>query len=104
MATTAEITLAVRKPWAKVVPVDGVLLGVLPEARKFELRLPGGDSGTMEGAVSEDLALKYMSDMAFKERLLLQPVRAQVKLIRTTRSGRLVKERRVLEALEPVGG
>ena len=85
----------------EVVPIDGVLLGVLPEARKFELRLPGADGGTMEGAVSEDLALKYTLDAAFKERLLLQPVRAQVKLIRTTRNRRLVKERRVLEALEP---
>lgn len=84
-----------------VVPVDGVLLGILPEARKFELRLP---DGTMEGAVSEDLAIKYTSDVAFKERLLLQPVRAQVKFIRTVRNGRLVKERRVLEALEPAGG
>lgn len=85
----------------EVIPVDGVLLGVLPEARKFELRLP---DGTMEGAVSEDLALKYTSDVAFKERLLLQPVRAQVKFIRTMRNGRLVKERRVLEALEPALG
>lgn len=88
----------------EVVPIDGVLLGVLPEARKFELRLPGDDGRTMEGAVSEDLALNYTSDAAFKERLLLQPVRAQVKLIRTTRNGRLVKERRVLEALEPAAG
>ncbi len=82
----------------EVVPVDGVLLGVLPEARKFELKLP---EGTMEGAVSEDLAFKYTSDVAFKEQLLLKPVRAQVKFIRTKRNGRLVKERRVLEALEP---
>ena len=57
--------------------------------------------GTMEGAVSEDLAFKYTSDAAFKERLLLQPVRAQVKFVRTKRNGRLVKERRILEALEP---
>lgn len=82
----------------EVVPVDGVLLGVLPEARKFELKLP---EGTMEGAVSEDLAVKYTSDAAFKERLLLQPVRAQVNFVRTKRNGRLVKERRILEALEP---
>ncbi|MCA3622755.1 MAG: hypothetical protein IOC52_01120 [Methylobacterium sp.] len=85
----------------EVVPMDGVLLGVLPEARKFELRLPGDDASTMEGAVSEELAFKYTSDAAFKERLLLQPVRAQVKFIRTSRNGRLVRERRVLEALEP---
>lgn len=81
--------------------VDGVLLGVLPEARKFELKLPGEDSGAIEGTISEDLAFKYTSDIAFKERLLLQPVRAQVKIVRTMRNGRLVRERRVLEALEP---
>lgn len=85
----------------EVVPVDGILLGILPEARKFELKLPGEDGATMEGAVSEDLSLKYTSDAAFKERLLLQPVRAQVKVIRTSRNGRLVRERRILEALEP---
>lgn len=82
----------------EVLPIDGVLLGVLPEARKFELKLL---EGTMEGAVSEDLAFKYTSDAAFKERLLLQPVRAQVKFVRTKRNGRLVKERRILESLEP---
>jgi hypothetical protein len=82
----------------EVVSVDGVLLGVLPEARKFELRL---SDGTMEGSVSEDLALKYTSDVAFTERLLLQHVRAQVKFIRTVRNGRMVKERYVLQALEP---
>ncbi|MGX5775644.1 hypothetical protein [Methylorubrum zatmanii] len=81
--------------------MEGVLLGVLPEARKFELKLPGEDSGTIEGTISEDLAFKYTSDIAFKERLLLQPVRAQMKIIRTMRNGRLVRERRVLEALEP---
>jgi len=82
----------------EVISVDGVLLGVLPEARKFELKLL---EGTMEGAVSEELAFKYTADAAFKERLLLQPVRGQVKFVRTKRNGRLVKERRVLEALEP---
>lgn len=85
----------------EIGPVDGVLLGVLPEARKFELKLPGEDSGTIEGTISEDLAFKYTSDVAFKERLLLRPVRAQVKVVRTTRNGRLVRERHVLEALEP---
>jgi hypothetical protein len=81
--------------------VDGVLLGVLPDSREFELRPPGDDAVTIKGAISEDLALKYTADVAFKERLLLQPVRAQVKVIRTTRNGRLVRERRVLEAVEP---
>lgn len=82
----------------ELVSVDGVLLGILPEARKFELKL---HEGTMEGAISEDLALKYTSDAAFKERLLLQPVRAQIKFVNTKRNGRLVKERRILESLEP---
>ncbi|KZE29785.1 hypothetical protein IMF23_09010 [Chelatococcus daeguensis] len=84
-----------------VQSIDGVLLGVLPEARKFELKLPGEGGPIMEGAVSEDLALKYTSDAAFKERLLLQSVRAQVKIVRTRRNGRLVRERCVLEAIEP---
>lgn len=85
----------------EVGPVDGVLLGVLPDAREFELKPPGDDAATIKGAISEDLALKYTGDAAFKERLLLQPVRAQIKVIRTSRNGRLVRERRILEALEP---
>ena len=85
----------------EVGPVDGVLLGVLPDSREFELKPPGDDALTIKGAISEELALKYTADAAFKERLLLQPVRAQIKVIRTTRNGRLVRERRVLEALEP---
>lgn len=81
--------------------VDGVLLGVLPESREFELKPPGDDADTIKGAISDDLALKYKADVAFKERLLLQPVRAQIKVVRTTRNGRLLRERRLLEALEP---
>ncbi len=85
----------------EVGPMDGILLGVLPDSREFELKPPGDDAVTIKGAISEELALKYTADAAFKERLLLQPVRAQIKVIRTTRNGRLVRERRVLEALEP---
>ncbi|HEY8595622.1 MAG TPA: hypothetical protein VIL84_10295 [Devosiaceae bacterium] len=81
--------------------VDGILLGVLPESHEFELRPLGDDSITIKGTISDDLALKYRADTAFKERLLLQPVRAHIKVIRTTRNGRLLRERRVLETLEP---
>lgn len=86
----------------EVGPVDGVLLGVLPDSREFELKPPGDEATTIKGAISEELALKYTADAAFKERLLLQLVRAQIKVIRTFRNGRLVRERRVLEALEPL--
>lgn len=85
----------------EVGPVDGILLGVLPDSREFELRPPGEDAVTIKGTISEELALKYTADAAFKERLLLQPVRAQLKVVRTTRKGHLVRERRILEALEP---
>ena len=85
----------------EIVAIDGVLMGILPEAKKFELKLPGDDLPSMQGTVADDLVVKYTSDTAFKERLLLQPVRAQVKVIQTTRNGRLVRERRILEALEP---
>jgi hypothetical protein len=84
----------------EVGPVSGILLGVLPTAREFELQLPGDDNETIKGAISEDLASKYIADVAFREQLLLRPVLAQIKVIRTSRNGRLVRERRVLEALE----
>jgi hypothetical protein len=84
-----------------VQAVDGVLLGILPEARRFELKLLGDAALTMDGSVSESLAFKYTADAAFKERLLLKPVRAQIKYTRTIRNGRILQERRVLEALEP---
>lgn len=84
----------------EIEPVDGVLLGVLPDSREFELKTQVDDQ-TIKGSISDELALKYTADVAFKERLLLQPVRAQIKVIRTSRNGKLVRERRVLEALEP---
>lgn len=84
------------------IPVNGILLGVLPDSREFELRPPEEGAATIKGSISEELALKYTADTAFKERLLLQPVRAQIKVIRTSRRGRTIRERRVLEALEPI--
>ncbi len=81
--------------------VDGVLLGVLPESHKFELKLPGDEDVTLRGTVSDDLASKYTLDTAFKDQLLLKPVRAQIRTVRTVRSGKLVTEKKILEALEP---
>jgi hypothetical protein len=81
--------------------VDGVLLGVLPDSRQFELKPPGDDVSTIKGEISEELALKYTVDTSFKEQLLLQPVRAQLNHIRTVRNGRVVREQRILEAIEP---
>ncbi len=84
----------------ELATVVGILLGVLPDSREFELRLPDGEGDILRGSVSEDLAFKYTSDTAFKDKLLLQPVRAHINTVSTLRNGRLVKERRVLEALE----
>jgi hypothetical protein len=81
--------------------VDGVLLSVLPDSRQFELKPPGDDVSTIKGEISEELALKYTVDTSFKEQLLLQPVRAQLNHIRTIRNGRVVREQRILEAIEP---
>jgi hypothetical protein len=85
----------------EMVAVDGVLLGVLPESREFELKPPGEEATAIKGTISEELALKYTADAAFKDRLLLKAVLAQIKVVRTSRNGRVVRERRVLEALEP---
>jgi hypothetical protein len=73
---------------------------MLPISREFELRLPDGEGNILRSSVSEDLALKCTSDTAVKEQRLLQPVRAHINTVSTFRSGRLVKERSVLEALE----
>ncbi|MDN2566534.1 hypothetical protein N1F89_09890 [Aquibium sp. A9E412] len=80
---------------------DGVLLGILPDAHQFELRIEG-DHPTMKGAVADDLVTKYLADVQFKEQLLLKPVRASIKFVRTLRNGKLVKEQRILENLEPL--
>lgn len=82
--------------------VSGTLMGVLPESHEFELRAFGGDEETIKGAITEDLAVKYTNDTEFKEQLLLKPVRAQLKALRTMRNGRLVRQRLILEALEPL--
>lgn len=79
---------------------NGVLLGILPDSHEFELQLPD-EQGTLKGSVTDDLTLKYVADQAFKEQLLLKPVRAQVRYIRTTRNGRMVKQQLSLENLEP---
>ncbi|MBY3027591.1 hypothetical protein HF265_00450 [Rhizobium leguminosarum] len=78
--------------------IQGVLLGILPDSREFELQLPD-DAGTMKGSVSEDLAARYLTDSAFKERLLLRPVTAQLTLTRTMRVGRTIKQQIVLNSL-----
>lgn len=83
-----------------VEPTDGILLGILPESRQFELKRSGDDAETIKGAISKELAFKYTADVAFKERLLLRPVRAQITFVRTTRNGKIVRERRVLESVE----
>ena len=81
--------------------IEGTLLGILPEARRFELKFQGEYGLTIKGSISDDLALKYVADANFKERLLLQPVRARIKRIQTVRNGRMIREQLSLEALEP---
>ncbi|EJJ27401.1 hypothetical protein [Rhizobium sp. CF142] len=79
---------------------DGVLLGILPDSHEFELQLPE-DQGTLKGSVTDDLTFKYVTDQAFKEQLLLKPVKALVKYTRTSRNGQLIKQQVSLENLEP---
>ncbi|ESY03577.1 hypothetical protein X753_21285 [Mesorhizobium sp. LNJC399B00] len=86
-----------------VEEVDGTLLGILPDAHQFEMRLPGDDGGTLKGSVADDLALKYLADLQFKETLLLKPVRASINYIRTMRNGKVIKEHKVLQNLVPLG-
>lgn len=88
----------------EVEEIEGTLLGILPEAHQFELRIPGDGGGTLKGSVADDLALKYLADLRFKETLLLKPVRASINYIRTLRNGKLIKELKVLQNLVPPWG
>ncbi|BAB50789.1 hypothetical protein [Mesorhizobium japonicum] len=81
--------------------VEGTLLGILPDAHQFELRLQG-DAGTLKGNVADDLAVKYLADLQFKDTLLLKPVRASITYIRTSRNGKLIKEHKLLQNLVPL--
>jgi hypothetical protein len=84
-----------------VESIYGILLGILPESRQFELKSPGDEVPTLRGGISEDLAVKYTADAAFKERLLLKPVRAEIRRTQTMRNGNLLREQRVLVSVEP---
>jgi len=86
----------------EIETVSGILLGILPESRQFELKPSDGDAQTIKGAISEELASKYTADLAFRDQHLLRPITAQIKHIRTIRNGRLVREQLILEAVEPI--
>ncbi|MBO9122801.1 MULTISPECIES: hypothetical protein [unclassified Rhizobium] len=79
---------------------EGVLLGMLPDSREFELQLHG-EAATVKGSVSEEIATRYITDSAFKERLLLRPVTAHLTLTKTMRLGTMIRQQLVLESLEP---
>ncbi len=80
--------------------LEGVLLGILPDSREFELQLLES-AGTLKGLVSEDLTLRYVTDAGFKEQLLLRPVKARLTLTKTARHGSVIKQQMVLEGLDP---
>lgn len=80
--------------------IDGFLLGVLPDSQNFELELVGAD-GILKGTATDELVEKYVTDQAFKEQLLLKPVKAHLRYTRTFRSGKMLREQVVLENLEP---
>ncbi len=82
------------------VTLNGTLLGVLPDSHEFELEVEGQDE-IVKGAATDDLVSKYVADNAFKEQLLLKPVKAFLRYTRTYRGGRLLREQVMLENLEP---
>lgn len=82
------------------VTLDGVLLGVLPDSHAFELEVEGQDS-VLKGFATDDLVDKYVADQAFKEQLLLKPVKAFLRYTRTFRATKLLREQVILENLEP---
>jgi len=84
----------------ETVTLAGVLLGVLPDSHDFELEVDGHEH-VLKGAATDDLVTKYVEDQVFKEQLLLKPVKAYVRYIRTYRNNNLLREQVTLENLEP---
>ncbi len=81
------------------VDIKGVLLGILPEAHQFELRPDGENTELIRGNVSEELLEKYLKDQTFIEQLLLKQVVAKIRHVKTTRNGREIREKRILESI-----
>jgi hypothetical protein len=84
--------------------VEGVLgqvLGVIPDALQCEFRPHADPESVIRCSITEELALKYVMDVDFRNGLLLHQGRAQIRTNRTTRNGRLVRETRVVVAWEP---
>lgn len=87
----------------ETIHLDGVLLGILPESQKFELKPLDETLGVIDGPASGDLVQKYLNDDIFVSRILKKPVRAQIVQSRTYRNARQVREHSVLEFVEPLG-
>ena len=80
--------------------VDGLVLGVFPDALQFEFRPSTDQEAIIRGSITDDLAEKYVADSSFRDALLMHPGRATMKVSRTVRGGRIVKEARLLEGWE----
>lgn len=81
--------------------VDGRILGILPDSGQFELQLADGDEKIIRGITSEDIAATYSVDAVFREQLVVQDVRVQIKRVQTVRRGHVVREQYVLESINP---
>jgi hypothetical protein len=88
----------------ETVQVNGILLGVLPESQRFELRPLEEGADVIVGPASHDLVQKYLNDDAFVRQTVKKPVRAQITRTTTFRNARQVREHSVLEYVEPLEG
>lgn len=80
--------------------VQGTLLGILPESLQFELK-PPGDVPTETGTVTDELALRYATNVAFANSIIMRRVVAQIKTVHTYRRGTLIRSQSVLEHVAP---
>lgn len=88
----------------ETIHVSGVLLGILPESHRFELKPLDDSLSVIDGPASDDLVQKYLADDTFVRQTLKKPVRAQIAQTRTYRNARQVREHLVLEFVEPLDG
>lgn len=76
----------------------GVLLGIFPDRHEFEFQTHG-NSHTLHGSTTDELAEEYATDHDAREAMLLRPVKAWIRTVRSSRRGVPIAEQLILEAI-----
>lgn len=74
----------------------GLLLGIFPDRHEFEFQV-SGNAQTLHGSITDELAERYATDHAARDAMLMQPVTAWIRTLRSQRRGVPIAEQLILE-------